>query len=127
MNIVSKSLGTGLPHLVPPEQLDVIEVKTNGFSGGDVKEICKDAVRKIVKRCAPVVTKKLKMELNKDKSQSLECHNLFPGYISVNILQSLVITAADFEAALQERKPSVDRTELQSYVEWNNKFGTGSM
>ena len=48
-------------------------------------------------------------------------------YISVNILQSLVITAADFEAALQERKPSVDSIELQSYVEWNNKFGTGSM
>ena len=47
-------------------------------------------------------------------------------YISVNILQSLVITAADFEAALQERKPSVDSIELQSYADWNNKFGTGS-
>ena len=83
MNIVSKSLGTGLPHLVSPEQLDVIGEKTNGFSGGDVKEVCKDVARKMVKRCVPVVTKKLKMELNKDKSQSLECFNLFAGYISL--------------------------------------------
>ena len=78
MNIVSKCLGTGLQHSVSPEQLDLIGKKTKGFSGGDVKEVCRDAAQKMVKRCAPVVTKKSKIELNKDKSclQSPKCYIL---------------------------------------------------
>ncbi|GAU93391.1 hypothetical protein RvY_05341 [Ramazzottius varieornatus] len=109
IQIVQKELKTGLKYAVTEAELDVIGEKTEGFSGSDVSHLCHDAAQVMRKRCLPpmpVGFRKPKAPLD---------------------LESFVLTGLDFDVALQSRKSSVDVAELQSYIDWNAKFGTGSM
>ncbi|CAM0950037.1 unnamed protein product [Alopecurus aequalis] len=87
------------------EETDAICKLTEGYSGSDMKNLVKDA------SMGP---------LREALQQGFEITNL-------NKEDMRPVMLKDFEAALQEVRPSVSPSELGIYEEWNKQFGSLSI
>lgn len=88
-------------HLLTEEGVSVLCAKTEGFSGADMANLCREAA------LYPV----------RDAATSIE-------HISLDEVRP--VTLSDFELALQIIKPSVSNKDLELYIQWNRQFGCGN-
>lgn len=83
------------------EQLTVICSQTDGFSGSDMANLCREAA------LGPI------RDMSFGDIENIAADKVRP------------ITYEDFEDALQHVKPSVSNKDLNVFIEWNNTFGSG--
>ncbi|XP_033098404.1 fidgetin-like protein 1 isoform X2 [Anneissia japonica] len=95
VNLLSKQA-----YVLNEEELNDIQRKTEGYSGADVANLCREAALGPV-RCI------------KDIQQ-------------VSADQVRPILFEDFQAALKTVRPSVSQQDLKIYLEWNKQYGSGS-
>jgi len=85
-----------------------LAAQTDGYSGADIKLICRDAsmnpMRRLVDGLSP-------MELVRLRDEG----KLSPG--------ALPVTMSDFQSALANVSPSVSTSDTQRYMDWAREFG----
>ena len=86
---------------VSDEDIDDIVLKTKGYSGSDLMNVCKEA--------SMIPLRDIK-----------DIHN-----VEVNSLRA--VNKEDFLKSLNTVKPSVSEKTIGQYVEWNNNFGSFSV
>lgn len=89
-------------HVISESQLDEIASRTDGFSGADMKILCQEALMEPVRA----------MSIN--EMRNVAAANVRP------------VTFNDFINALQCVRASVSQDDLQQYVDWNNRYGSGN-
>ncbi|CAD2221914.1 ATPase family associated with various cellular activities (AAA)/AAA+ lid domain/Vps4 C terminal oligomerisation domain containing protein, putative [Angomonas deanei] len=89
-------------HHLTEEELDQLAAKTEGYSGADLKLLCKDAAMGPLR------------ELGKGSLSVVKASDLRP------------IVMKDFLKALRRLKPSVGQSEVIRYEDWNKQFGSFS-
>ena len=82
------------------EKNDVVK-KTQGYSGADMANLCRDAA------IGPV------RSLDYSKIKSISSEDIRP------------INVSDFDNALKQVKASVSTKDLELYLEWDNQYGSG--
>ena len=91
--------------------LDEIVKKTDGFSGADIANFCREAAYMPMR-------KKLKKEGGIGKRLgNVEWMKNFEEEVSIPL------TMEDFIEALKNTKPSVGKSELERYDKWTAQFG----
>jgi ATPases of the AAA+ class len=75
--------------------------ETDGYSGADMTNLCKDAAMGPIR------------SLDYSKIESIDTLDVRP------------IRVIDFRDALRQVKASVSDRDLALYLDWNNKFGSG--
>ncbi|XP_030842170.1 fidgetin-like protein 1 [Strongylocentrotus purpuratus] len=96
------SLLTQQSHSLVDQDLESICQKTEGYSGADMATLCREAA------LGPI--------------RSIQGMDI--QHISAD--QVRPILHGDFEDAIQNVRPSVAQSDLDSYLDWNAKFGCGS-
>ena len=93
----------------PSVNLTKIAEKLEGYTGSDIKEVCREAVVHISHERAHQIEK---MDIT-----SADVDNLFSDVREVS--------DADFQTAMKKLKASVDTLgrEMSKVIEWNEKFG----
>jgi ATPase family AAA domain-containing protein 1 len=93
----------------PSVNLTKIAEKLEGYTGSDIKEVCREAVVHISHERAHQIEK---MDIT-----SADVDNLFSDVREVS--------DADFQIAMKKLKASVDTLgrEMSKVIEWNEKFG----
>ncbi|KAG8348031.1 AAA domain [Trypanosoma vivax] len=89
-------------HAVDESDISEIAAVTDGFSGADIKQLCREAAMGPLRE----VTTRLK---------------------DVALCDLRPIKRQDFMQALRRIRPSVGTSEVQRYLEWNRQFGTFSL
>lgn len=80
------------------DDLEVIASKTRGYSGSDMKNLCKEAALGPIRSCVSIM--------------------------SVTVDEVRPINLQDFMDALQTTRATVSLSELSQYEEWNEQFGS---
>ncbi|KAF0300997.1 Fidgetin-like protein 1 [Amphibalanus amphitrite] len=88
-------------HQLSGEQLDAVAADTDGYSGADVANLCREAALGPIRCIGPD-----------------QIHDITPEQVRPLIYD-------DFVAALANIRASVSQEDLQMYVDWNRRFGTG--
>lgn len=83
------------------EELTELAKATEGYSGADMKELCSNAA------LGPI------RDYTMEDLSKVQGSDVRP----VNI--------SDFQMALKRVKATVDKAELDAYVQWDNTFGSG--
>ncbi|XP_014671357.1 PREDICTED: fidgetin-like protein 1 isoform X2 [Priapulus caudatus] len=96
--IVEKLL-SGQEHQLINEDLESIASKTEGYSGADVANLCREAALGPIRSIVDIET------------------------IKADEVRPIIMQ--DFLDALEHVRPSVSEKDLVSYVEWNRMFGSG--
>lgn len=96
------NLLSSVNNVITDSQMEEIASQTNGFSGADMKVLCQEAVMGPV-RSIPL-----------SDMQSVAAENVRP------------VIYNDFLLALSCVRASVSQNDLQQYVDWTNKYGSGS-
>lgn len=86
------------------QQLEQIARKADGFSGADMKVLCHEASMGPIRSMATASFDMVNLNENDVRPVSYE----------------------DFCIALMNVRASVSQSDLQQYVEWNQKYGSGS-
>lgn len=94
-----------VPPALTDEQRAAIVAATAGYSGADMKQLCKEAAFHPLRRKMEWMTQRGVME----RFDKADCEP---------------ISIIDFNKALAVIKPSVAPSEIKHYVEWNEKFGS---
>ncbi|XP_022669572.1 fidgetin-like protein 1 [Varroa jacobsoni] len=99
--LIAQKLLSSIDHSINDAELDVIAQRTNGYSGADVDNLCREAAMMPVR------------QLHDDSSDlsSLTLDNIRP------------VVLGDFLAALRIIRPSVSESCLADYEKWNQQFG----
>lgn len=92
-------------HSLSEEEIKQIAQNTDGYSGADMHNLCKDAAFEPVRSV---------VSYSSDDVQKLTREELGP------------ITFGNFLTVLEHVKPSVAQSDLVIYEEWNQKFGSVS-
>ncbi|XP_002167043.3 fidgetin-like protein 1 isoform X1 [Hydra vulgaris] len=87
-------------HQLTSSDYDLIREKTNGFSGADMANLCREAA------LGPI--------------------RIIRDIRSINANEVRPINIDDFENALKQIRPSVSINDLQVYVDWNRLYGCGT-
>jgi SpoVK/Ycf46/Vps4 family AAA+-type ATPase len=104
--------------LDPSVNLTLIAERLEGYTGSDIKEVCREAVVQISHEQARLLDEGIG-EYNNEDSPPSEKADIFA-------LQRLrPVTDADFEKAISKLKRSVSEKgkELMRVVEWNDEYG----
>lgn len=98
---IIRSLVSTQSHDLSPSDIAIIAKKTEGYSGSDVDNLCREASLGPI-RCIKDI---------------------------LNVVQADVrpINLQDFEHALTQVRASVSQADLTGYIDWNVKFGSLSM
>jgi katanin p60 ATPase-containing subunit A1 len=99
--------------LAPDVDFDVLAERSNGYSGADIANVCRDASMMSVRRIMDSARKK---GLSKEQMQAMLKENK-------NELNSAVSTMEDFVLALSKVSKSVSQNDLNKFVEWMAEFG----
>lgn len=87
------------------DDLETLAVRTDGYSGSDIKALCQDAalgpIRKLQRLSADIAT------------------------VDAALVSPVAID--DFDAALSHVRASVSQADLMQYVEWNSEYGSFSV
>lgn len=89
-------------HVMTESHLEEVARRTQGFSGADMKVLCQEAVMGPVR------------SISFTDMKSVSAENVRP------------VTFTDFLDAMKCVRASVSQDDLQQYVDWNNKYGSGS-
>nr|CAB3246226.1 fidgetin-like protein 1 [Phallusia mammillata] len=100
---IIKKLLMQQPHNLIPDEINKIVLSTDGYSGADVTNLCKEAA------LGPIRSLKGKEIKNIQKDDVRPIQN------------------QDFEMALLRVKASVSSNDILAYQEWNNTFGCGTI
>jgi fidgetin-like protein 1 len=93
-------------HAMTPEDIEAVTTATDGYSGADVTNLCKEAAMGPVRE---------------------GLRGLHGGDIETISEASMApITMKDFRSGLRQVKSSVARSELTGYIDWNRTFGSYS-
>ena len=84
---------------------------TNGFSGADMHILCQEAARLRLRQAIEKAT----IRANGNKLEAMRIVDKDIDYSPLSL--------DHFKVALQSTRPSVAPSELQHYIEWNQKFG----
>lgn len=96
------SLLSTVNHTITESQFDEIANRTDGFSGADMKVLCQEAVMGPVRA------------ISFSDMQNMSVDNVRP------------VAFGDFLDALKCVRASVSQDDLQQYVDWTNKYGSGN-
>ena len=96
------SLLNSVNHTITESQFHEIANQTDGFSGADMKVLCQEAVMGPVR------------SISFSQMQNMSVDSVRP------------VTYTDFLDALKCVKASVSQDDLQQYVDWTSKYGSGS-
>ena len=88
-------------HSLSEENIDEIGGKTDGYSGADMANLCREAAMGPIR------------SIDKSLIETGEIDTLRP------------INEEDFVCALRQVKASVSNQDLEQYEVWNNKYGAG--
>ncbi|KAL3318259.1 Fidgetin-like protein 1 [Cichlidogyrus casuarinus] len=87
-------------HAITDDQIDSIADQTDGFSGADMANLCREAAM------GPIRT------ISFEDIKSIKGTDVRP------------INVSDFDEALQFVRPSVSPRDLDQYLKWNKEFGS---
>ena len=96
-------------NLDPSVQFDELVAVSDGYSGADMQIMCRDAAMMPLRRAiagvdpADLAQRSMELERNPDL---------------------LVVTHADYLAAIHHVKPSVSKEDLERYAKWTREFGS---
>ena len=82
--------------------------KTDGYSGRDIKVLCKEGVYNMVRELNPGVADLADAGLDEIKRFEIKTRN---------------VDRTDFEAAFERMKPASTDYIVRQYEEWNDRFG----
>lgn len=88
----------GQQHGLTPADIDEVCQGTEGYSGADVDNLCKEAA------LGPIRS--------------------IPNIMEISADQVRPITLEDFRAAMRQVRASVSNADLGAYLDWNEKFGS---
>ena len=88
-------------HCLTPQEIEDISELTDGYSGADMSNLCKEAA------FGPL------REISLEDMHSIAADQVRP------------ITREDFSAALLQVRASVSTQDLALYEDWNNRYGSG--
>lgn len=91
-------------HTLSESDVDDVVQRSDGYSGADVTALCKEAAMGPIRTGLSGIT-----DINAVNAESVP-----------------PITRADFDAAFRQVRRSVAPSELQSYIAWNDEFGSFS-
>lgn len=94
--------------------LDVLAEKSEGYSGADVANVCRDAAMMSVRRIMEEARKKC---LGKDAIQAMLKEQK-------ENLRGTAVSMDDFLVALTKINKSVSGNDLQKYADWMDEFGS---
>jgi len=94
------NLLTSQPHDLNDHQLDVVMNKTDGYSGADMANLCREAA------LGPI------RSISLDDIENITADQVRP------------ISHVDFKAALLQVRASVSDKDLNLYIEWNKQYGS---
>jgi len=89
-------------HSLSAEEIEDISRRTDGYSGADMANLCKEAA------FGPL------REISMDDMESIAADQVRP------------ITSDDFDAALLQVRASVSTQDLALYDDWNQRYGSGA-
>ena len=90
------------------DDYDWLVEKTEGYSGRDIKVLCKEGVYNMVRELNPDVADVADEGLEEIKKYEIKTRRL---------------TKKDFEHALERMKPATTEEMVRRYEEWNERFG----
>ncbi len=88
-------------HSLSDEQIDELSLKTEGYSGADIKDLCRESAM-----------------------QSFRESSISDQFTDIQKTDIRGITFQDFITSLKVVKPSVASDDLIQYDIWNQKYGT---
>jgi SpoVK/Ycf46/Vps4 family AAA+-type ATPase len=134
--ILSVSLANN--RVSPDVNLTKLAEKLEGYTGSDIKEICREAVVRVAHERASLLEGKLPLPASSSSSfpstttspssnsnsVDEEDDNANENLFDMN-LPLRPVSLSDFEAAMKKLKSSIAETgkELQKVIEWNEKYG----
>jgi len=95
-----KNLLKGDDYALQGSDLERLVRETDGYSGSDLKALCQEAAMLPIRELGGLVSTVKKSELRP-------------------------LRLSDFRAAMKEIRPSVSRSQLLSFEQWNQEFGSG--
>ncbi|XP_071793604.1 fidgetin-like protein 1 [Asterias amurensis] len=99
---IVQNLLTQQSYSLTEDELDMVCVETDGYSGADMANLCREAALGPI-RCI----------------QGTDIQ-----FISADQVRPILYQ--DFHGALQHMRPSVSKSDLDIYLEWNKTFGSGA-
>ncbi|XP_055298728.1 fidgetin-like protein 1 isoform X2 [Sitodiplosis mosellana] len=96
------SLLSSINHVITESQFDEIATRADGFSGADMKVLCQEAVMGPIR------------SISFTDMQNMSADGVRP------------VTFTDFLDAQKCVRASVSQDDIQQYVDWTNKYGSGS-
>ena len=101
--IVDNLLQVQGSHCLTDDDMTAIAKKTEGYSGADMAELCKESAMGPIR------------SIDYSQIENIHVENVRD------------ITIQDFLDALSNVKPSVSDKDITMYLEWNTTFGSGSV
>ena len=101
--LVGNLLGKSDGHALTASDVTSLVVRTNGFSGADIANLCTEAALGPVREIATRFKGNLKL-INNDDVPPVHMRH--------------------FSGALDRVQPSVSPDDLQRYLKWNDQYGT---
>jgi SpoVK/Ycf46/Vps4 family AAA+-type ATPase len=94
--------------IAPDVNITTIAEDLEGYSGSDIKEVCREAVVRVAHE---------KAMLMESQDSAIAA--------STDVFSLRPVNTADFTEAMKKLKASVDESgrELQKVLEWNDKYG----
>jgi len=107
--------------LDPSVNLTQIAQKLEGYTGSDIKEVCREAVVQISHQQARMLDQGLIEDSNDDQLSSSGGSTMF----TTEVLRLRAVTMEDFEDAMKKLKRSVSEKgkELMRVWDWNDEYG----
>jgi len=112
--------------LDPTVNLTVVAEKLEGYTGSDIKEVCREAVVQISHEHAMRLDQGYEMDDDDNTQGGEDLSSLSPSSMESGVLQRLrPVTIDDFEKAIKKLKRSVSDKgkELMRVWEWNDEYG----
>ena len=93
---------------------------TDGYSGADIKVVCREASMAPLRRLLATRTTSTR-GMQRDMQRDMQ--DLRAAAASTSNAPLSMVTATDVDAAIASTKPSVAREDAERYVAWERKFG----
>lgn len=99
-------------HSISDAELEAIVARSDGYSGADITNLCKEASMHALRSALPVAGATALSRASCDAIKAVRKEDVPP------------IRMSDFKKAFQIVKPSVAPSELAPYEVWNRQFGS---